>query len=69
MTTRDFNKWKQSIEAEIVQMRSESEKLRLDTDRRFKATAKLLQQGAKMLLRIEAVQEHLIGNMIAPKNG
>lgn len=62
-------KWKQKIETEILELRRESEKLRLDTERRFRGTQMLLQQGAKILVRFEQKVDALIDNMTTPTNG
>jgi hypothetical protein len=62
MTRKEFEDFKQKTEAEIL-------KLRLDTERRFNATSKLLQMGGKMLVRIEDKIDSLTEAMISPSNG
>lgn len=38
-------------------------------DRRLDATSKILQAGAKLLLRVEESQRKLVENLVTPSNG
>jgi hypothetical protein len=38
-------------------------------DRRLDATSKILQAGAKLLLRVEESQRNLVENLVNPRNG
>ena len=38
-------------------------------DRRLDATSKILQAGAKLLLRVEESQRKLVENLVSPRNG